>query len=1369
MTKMTSQNLNIRAIAHPFSLAGIDMIRPVGMSVQDIVNSLSDDRDIQTDALVFINGEFVPCSKWGQIKPKSEAIVTLRVVPEGGGGKNPLKTVLSVALLAATPYLGAALGSGLATQFGGAFSLSITQKILAGGLNFAGRLAINALAPPSRTSVSPQVREKQTRFIQGSRNRIEPFGAVPQILGRHRMVPPLAAKPYTETVGNAQFLRMLFVWGYGPMDITDLKIGETDINEFDDIQLEHRYGYPDDEALTLYSRSVLQNDLNIKLENANGFEVRTTETDVSEISIDITFPKGLMQFRKGGSRKKRYVQVEVQYAPTGTNDWSAGYADFKTIPQQTLPISAKPGMHGFDPQHKLYAYRYYKRIDVVTIDKASGLARLIVGEKRYGYDENGILHPGMPAAVAPPVPYTRYAIANLHRIGTDDEIIVENRHADLPEYQFEEVPGFDVSCNDSTILIAGGGLRNRGFGVKANQTSALRKNMRFEVPPGQYDVRLRRITADSDDDDIFDEVFWSALRSIRSETPVVNKGLAMTALRIKASDQLNGTIDQFNGVVSAIIPDWDGQNWTVRATSNPASVFRHILQGPGNARPLADERLNVTALQEWHSRCASEGREYNAVIGGGQSVLDVLRDTAAAGRASPSVLDGKWSIVEDRPQNIPVQHFTPRNSWGFESERGYDERPHALRVQFQNRHKGWEKDERIVYDLGQNAETATRFETLDLNGVTDPDQAWRDASYHMASARLRPETYSFYADIEHIVCSRGDMIRLSHDTALAGLMSGRIKTLSVTDNLITDIALDADVEMIDGQSYVLRIRGQAGQSTVVQLKTTPGKTSHVQLKTPVVQGPNIQPGDLFLFGEEGRDSLELIVKSIEPQDDLSAKLTCVDAAPDLHNVDSGIVPEHQSVITQPEDALKPNAPVVENLQSGADAVDRHTDGSFKPQILITLKPLQAPADTISLSLKIRAKGESDFRTAVTRVVSSHCIAVQDVEEGEFYDIELRHIRKNSGISDATLISNYQVEGLSVPPEDVQSFNVSVTNGQAFLKWKPVRDIDLSHYRIKHVSANASAQNWFGATDMVPMVSKASNSITVPALSGYYLIKAVDLGGRESKVEAVTALQNAEVYQLNVVETLTESDHFQGLHHQTIARDGALQLTLTDVLEDWEEFDQIGNMDYGLRAFHADGVYEFKDLLDLGNIYTSRLTSQMTVTGIDFNVNFDKQDNVDIIENIDNSIPPEKWAVTLQISVTDDNPHSGGAQWSEWSDFVIGEYTARGYRFRILLESGAVNTTPSITNLSVTVDMPDRVVSESNVSCPESGMRVTFEKAFHNIPAIAVTVHDTTAGGRFQITNSDQSGFNVQFYDENQQPVGRAFDYLAKGYGQNAPA
>ena len=78
------------------------------------------------------------------------------------------------------------------------------------------------------------------------------------------------------------------------------------------------------------------------------------------------------------------------------------------------------------------------------------------------------------------------------------------------------------------------GTTSPAIQVTAKQSTAIRQGLRVKVTRGKYDVRLRRITADSTSDTTIDESVWTALRSIRNESPIKLSGLAVTVLRIKA-------------------------------------------------------------------------------------------------------------------------------------------------------------------------------------------------------------------------------------------------------------------------------------------------------------------------------------------------------------------------------------------------------------------------------------------------------------------------------------------------------------------------------------------------------------------------------------------------------------------------------------------------------------------------------------------------------------------------------------------------------------------------------------------------------------------------------------------------------------------
>lgn len=1341
---LTSPDIEVLRLPHPFRAERIRARIPAGGSIADIISGTGSGDGPWLHA--YIDGHWVARADWARIRPKAGTIVTLRAVPMGGGGgKNPLRTILSLALMAASPGIAA----GILGALGGTAGTILARAVTA-GVSLAGRLAINALAPPARPRFSAQ-KESPTLFIQGAQNRATPFGRVPRVLGRHRFVPPYGAYPYTETAGGEQYLRLLFVWGYGPLHITDLKIGETALSEFEGVEVETRQGYDDDAPLTLYSNSVLQNDLGVSLTAEDGFILRTTEAEADEIGVDITLPRGLVRFSGSGGRRAASVRIEIQYSPAGMNDWSAGMSEYKDFSARSIAAGSAP--QAYRKQGVTYAVL---RADRLVMDGASGDLAVLKGEEwRSGIDDG--------APVPADVPAGKILLARIDRRSDETGIAVEDARADfLFHTNFRDLGDFlpAASLTAGMIDIAAGGLQFPGIEITGKQTAALRETVTFKVPKGQYDVRLRRITQDAGDNDkVFDETVWSALRTVRYAYPVRMPGIAMTAMRIKATGQLNGVIDRFNGVVTSILPDWTGEEWVPQPTSNPASLFRHVLQGAANARPLPDSRIDIEKLQAWHGRCDDAARRFNMVIDYDISVREVLNAVAATGRAAPALVDGKWGVVEDILQSVPVQHFTPRNSFNFEGRKSFDELPEALRLRFINAEKGWLQDERLVFEDGYDEENATRYETLELPGVTDAAQAWRDGRYHIASARLRPETYSFSCDIEHIVCTRGDLIRFSHDVPLFGLSTARVKSLQTADDMATGVTLDAEVTMESGKNYAVRFRAADGTSRIAALTAAAGSFKTVQFSTPVAVSVAPQKGDLALFGEAGTESVELIVKSITPQSNLTARLTCVDAAPAVHAAESGTLPPFSSQMTVPPEMQRPPQPVLAAIQSGEEALIRNTDGSLSTRILITLQP-PVFGGALSAQVMLRAQDETRFRQAEVTAQGSHRLSVGDVEEGESYDLQIRYVNAGGIFSAPLAIAGHRVEGTAALPSNVAALNARVLGEVAHLNWPKVADLDLDHYVLRF-SPQAEGAAWSGAVDLIASLPRDASSAAVPAAAGTYLLKAVDVGGRMSVLPA-TAVLGAGVTQ-NAVLSLEESPYFMGTRSHVARSAGALQLAGQDDFDTQADVDAIENFDYGPDGLWDSGIYEFAETADLGAVYTSRLTARLAVSAFGYGVYTDGWDNIDLIENFDDGLDQSQWGITLQLRMTDDDPGASPA-WTDWQEFAVGDYRARAFQFRLLL-SGASHITPLVTQLSVMIDMPDRLLGDNDIAAAAAGQDIAFDPPFRAVPAIAVTPHDLAAGDYYTMTLQAKTGFRIRFFDSAGNGVARRFDYLARGYGE----
>ena len=381
--------------------------------------------------------------------------------------------------------------------------------------------------------------------------------------------------------------------------------------------------------------------------------------------------------------------------------------------------------------------------------------------------------------------------------------------------------------------------------------------------------------------------------------------------------------------------------------------------------------------------------------------------------------------------------------------------------------------------------------------------------------------------------------------------------------------------------------------------------------------------------------------------------------------------------------------------------------------------------------------------------SSRQFRVNFIEDG-YYDVRTRTINIFGVKSPYNTVEDWYVAPFKAPPEDVQNFTGNAVGSLLHLNWKAVGDLDLSHYKIRY-SKKTSGALYQNSTSLVEKVSRPAVSVTVPARSGTYFIKAVDKLGNLSPNDAsfVVTTDVAGVEALNVVESLVEDPNFLGVKSNVEVVGGELidGLTLTD-------------------RTALSGIYYFEDEVDLGSKFTSRVQVDMDVSLLDYIDTFDDATGLFDAREGDFDGDPTKFDlidVRGQVSYTDDDP-SASPTWSDWQDLTVSDITARAFRFRVILETQSEGMAPAITSLSATVDMPDRVASDNDITYTGSKV-VTFPIEFKEAPAlgIAATLVD---GDRYEISNKTSSGFTITTYTGASVSTNSTlFDYVAKGYGR----
>jgi sulfur carrier protein ThiS len=1197
---------------HPFSCEIVELWVPASLTVREIIEKVGIKR---AKAVVQIDGMPLPADAHNTYVPPSGSLIVIRAVP-----KPPvIPLIVAVALYAV--------------------EIIAIETLIMVAISTAIALVMQAIAkPPKQPSLSLRTPElpgvgrqrgsragiTQSPSLSGGRNQSNRYGPVPRILGRHKIIPPYGADPYTEVAGDEQYLRMLFVLGYGPLEISDMKIGDTPLANFTGVEYQVKQGYASDTPITLFSNDIEEQTLNIRLTSAGGWYTRTTSADTDEISFDITFPSGLIQFKESyeegeDPEASRTVAVEYAYSVAGAGVWTTG----------TISTTAKRG-------------------------------------------------------------------------------------------------------------------------------STIRKTQRISVETGRYDVRLRRTTADTNDSLIVDTVQWTALRSIHSVHPINMTGLALVAVRIKASDQLNGVVDTFNAVGASIIRDWNPgtSTWIERTTSNPASLYREVLQGSANKRALSDAQVDLDGLQDWHEFCTAKGFAYNQPIDFRSSVEDILEEIASAGRASPCYVNGKRGVVWERAQTIPRQHFTPRNSWGFSAKKTFIDMPHAFRVRFPNKNKDWQEDERVVYDDGYSEANATRFEQLELPGIDDSDLVWMHGRFHLAQARLRPETYTWNADVEHIVCTKGDLVRTSHDVLLIGIGWGRVKSVQDNGTHATGVTMDSIMSMVSGKVYCIRFRKADNSSLLCPVVTDPGDQTALVFETPVILESAPAKGDLGLFGLSGLESAEMIIKSIEPSSGLNARITAYDYSPAIQTADQGTIPEFNSQITLQQDVLTViGTPIIDRIDSGESVLERGTDGVFHPRILIVFKYQRGRLfDQIAETQVDYRLDDSDGsweRLTFPNYVPQ--IYIAGVTEGKTYDIRIRYKIHDGRVSEWTSIHDHTVIGKTTPPPDVERLWVEGN----VLRWNyATPPLDFAGFRVRHRAGtgmsweDATAAHdglWAGTVFHLDGLPKGTRTI---------MVKAEDVAGNRSTNAAVLVKDLGDPAVANVVVTEDFSaEGFPGTIENGTVNGTDLEADTLTLF--WPESDSVVFWDADQSAVFWDADY-----LEMSYVCEFTPNTEDLPGGISLDYDIEGSPYEVLYRTAGGSL---FWETPDSATFWGDDADTFWAEAEEfktWPGKV--DATRQKYEFKVVTGAGVVQGV--IRDFAAKLDVPDLEELLDDVAIGSGGTRLPITETYRDITHVMVTLQDDGGSGIFaKVMDKSETGPLVHVFDVNGNLTSGLIDAQVQGY------
>lgn len=981
---------------------------------------------------VEVDGVVLPEPHQYVLRP-ADQLVTIVGVP-----RDPFSIASAIYGALTAIGVGSSVAYGVGLVVGAVVSFTATY-----GAAIAAIASIVTVATMDTPGISQPSPPERQNALTGTNNRFAPFAPCPVVYGKRRMFPTLAAAPYTELIGQDQYLNQLFLVSLGDCDLSGLKIGEADATTFDAIEAARHYPEAPDWP------TVTDQAVDIQLDDedwpgGNRTHTATTAANSTAAAIDLNFPVGLIYTNSKGDRRKVRVHFRVEYRLQGDTAW-LNVRDTAWV-ETTKGTNTVLGVAGPAVKLAVSSIRASTRRNIRSVGTVSSKTAdsPTAGKTTITASTAIDAYTDKTYKIRRTSPTTEYAVVPASAGSSVTQWVVSNADA----------AAFSVG-NAIQVIDDGTAV---DFQIYDRVASAFRLGLKWPLSSaGTYEIRVTRTFLQQDDpftdNDAYNPdrlaegnkyqqiLYWTVLHSYGSRQAVaLPAGVDATflSLRIKATDQLNGQLDDVSVLAERKLRTWTGSAWAGPSkTRSPAWAALDMLVNPavnqrGYGETGAGDYIDLAAFKAWHDGLiTTEGFRYDEVIDYPVSVYNAMRRASGVAWAGVTIPDGKFSITLDTSSS-PVQMFTPRNSWGFKASKAFLDLPHCLKVQFDSETVGNRQDQILVYADGYDAGSASKFETVRLPGVTDADQAWKLGRRMLALAKLRPETFEFGCDVEHILCRRGDAILMAHDVTLWGTGSGRIETKAVDTPSAgtTTVTLDQSIVTETAKTYALRVRNTNATPPVLdEVAAVPAVANGInrQWKVTTAQAAPWRAGDLVAVGETGAVTQQLKVLDIRPTGDLRATIVAVEDAAGIYTAHTGDIPEYEPNITLPPDPsrLLPPQPTVTSAIAETGSIN--PDGSRDIAAAVTYGYEAAQSAGLSALLRYRATPEGDEETAWTVVekpVADGGITLRGLERGLEYQVQVA-LRGANGVlgpwSDAEPVTVPNYEPAVVYDADLGAF------------------------------------------------------------------------------------------------------------------------------------------------------------------------------------------------------------------------------------------------------------------------------------------------------------------------------------------------------------
>lgn len=896
---------------------------------------------------------------------------------------------------------------------------------------------------------------------------------------------------------------------------------------------------------------------------------------------------------------------------------------------------------------------------------------------------------------------------------------------------------------DSTNTPQGITLDNDGNVVITSASKRkIRKSLYRTVAEGQYEVRIRRVPRKTDSSSFSTRsMAWTQLLSHQKDSANYENRKRL-AVRIRSSGQVNGAIDRLNGIVSTLIPVWNGSSEDILESSNPGHLFIFLARGASNSDNrrrfgglLVDSKIDLDGLRTWATWCDTNDLKCDLIIDSAMPTYDVLSMIARCGRATPAWNSGKLGVVYDEEGRQPVQIFGMFNIKKNTFSVNYitENLANEIVVSYIDQDRDYQRNQVRVQVPGETAKD--RPANIEIAGVVRLSQASEEANLIAATQFYRRKQINFDTDIENLVALRGDVITMAHDLT-AWALSGRLIT-----GTATILVLDREVT-VTAASFIT-IRKPDLDLTTHSITTSPGLTDTITISPALALAPDDDTDNkvkdyVWFFEDSSTPGKDFKIINIETNSDFSVTISAVEEVAAYYTSASGDFEFIDNDLYNGQVASVSDIAFSETL----------LDNSGVTQVTISWISIQ----TISVDVEISINGETP---TVTNIIDSNSIDIVTIG-GAVLVVKIRVnaivlLRSSETVQTAT----YTVAGLNQLPSDIASFLVARNGDTATFRWSAISDIDLDFYELR------KGDSW--DTSILIEKTKSLSHQVLDVTAGSYLIKAVDFGGRQSQSAAVVAI--GSTVGINAVLQDNEQDsNWPGTFDDTVVnQDNQLTLagdsTWADLTDPWDTYTSSWQTTV---SFKLTGTY-ITDVFDLGalNDESTRVDVEMIVSLIVANYTWASLSLpwTEYHTGWTWAGPEGRIVVGIEIQTSDDD-----ITYTAFAEFVPGAFNARYYKFRITLTAIDSNVLPAIDEFNVTYDVPDRVETfEDQTIASGGGTTITYARPFLTVPNVVVTLQSASEGDTYLASSKTINDVNIQVFDDAGVDIGGNVDVHVRGY------